>query len=474
MSERLSRIAVGLATLLLGACSAGNPNEGASVNGGGGTGGAATDGGTTPDGGGAATDGSSTDGLSAVDAVTDAAPSAAFVCPPPPTTPGTCSAVADIRCPLPKLSQTGCMDAANPRQLAATVFPYEVNSPLWSDGALKTRGMKLPANQKIHVKNCLANAAECCIVDLNNFPQCLPARDDGKWVFPIGTVMVKNFMFPDSSDPSGMKFVETRLFMRLADGLDKDTGKVGPVWVGYGYRWNDQQTDATIVSDAVKDVRSTATFSVMAPGANGGAATKRDIVWYYPSRADCMQCHRGTDPIGGFVLGPETAQMNRVVAGQNQLDRLQAMGAFDAAIPQPYKPALIAPYMSQAGTPPANATVDQRARSYLHANCAFCHRPDGSFTQTDFRYDAPFKDMGLCNQMPAKGDLDVDGALLLAPQLPMKSVIWLRMVAPGPTDPTDSNSSTMRMPQIASYVVDTQATTLISDWITEIAACPAP
>ena len=77
-------------------------------------------------------------------------------------------------------------------------MPYEVNSPLWSDSATKTRAFVLPAGGKIHVKNCTTNPTEC--------PQ--GAADDGKWVFPVGTVMIKNFMFDG-------KLVETRLFMHL-------------------------------------------------------------------------------------------------------------------------------------------------------------------------------------------------------------------------------------------------------------------
>ena len=56
--------------------------------------------------------------------------------------------------------------------------------------------------------------------------------DDGKWVLPVGTVMVKSFLF-DS------KLLETRLLMRF----DATT------WVGYTYKWDEAQTDATLVGD---------------------------------------------------------------------------------------------------------------------------------------------------------------------------------------------------------------------------------
>ena len=85
------------------------------------------------------------------------------------------------------------MSASDPRKLADFVIPYDVNSPLWSDGAIKTRGMVIPQGQKVHVLNCTANPAECLY----------GPEDDGRWVFPVGTVLVKSFIFDE-------KLVETR------------------------------------------------------------------------------------------------------------------------------------------------------------------------------------------------------------------------------------------------------------------------
>jgi len=238
----------------------------------------------------------------------------------------TCVPPAAIDQPAAKLSQTGCMDPADVKRMAASVIPYEVNSPLWSDGADKQRGMALPNMTQIHVKNCATTPAECPQGD----------ADDGKWVLPIVTVMVKSFVFDG-------KFVETRLFVHFS----------ATTWVGYTYQWDEAQTDATIVADErVVDAFNTGSKTVM---------------WHIPSRMDCMTCH--TDAAGSS-LGPSTAQMNRVVSGMNQIDRIKAMNKFEAGTPaMPYKTALANP----TGTA---GTLDQRARAYLGANCGFCHRPD--------------------------------------------------------------------------------------------------
>jgi len=411
---------------------------------------------------------SSESGSDASDATTDAQgdsgqPNAdAGGCPVLPV-PGTCAPPTDIRCPYPKLSQTGCVDPANPLKLASVVIPYEVNSPLWSDGALKTRGIRIPAGQKIHVKDCVKNPMECCVKDPAG--ACLPPADDGKWVLPVGTVMVKNFQFADTSQASGIKFVETRLFVHM-DHVDPISMSD---WVGYSYQWNEAQTEATITSssDPNTDMEATAVFQVK-PTA---AAATQSVTWIIPSRAECMRCHKAITPTGGSTLGIETMQLNRIAKGDtmNQIDKLAMMGLFDTVLAKPYKAALVAPYVGQAGAPPAGASLDVRARSYLHANCSFCHRPDSDVNTMDMRFDVPFKDTHLCNGMPGKGDQGVPGALLVTPKNPMSSIVLLRMSAPPADLMTGSHG---RMPPIATWVVDTSGTTLISDWIKGIAACP--
>ncbi|HEY1534739.1 MAG TPA: hypothetical protein VGF76_11990 [Polyangiaceae bacterium] len=334
-------------------------------------------------------------------------------------TPGECAPPVEIDAPFSKLSQTGCMDATDPTKLAARVIPYEVNSPLWSDSADKLRGMVVPAGKTVHVLDCALEPESC-----SQGP-----ADTGKWVFPVGTVMVKSFLFDG-------KLVETRLFVRH----DEQT------WVGYSYQWDEAQTDATLVPDQRRAVM----FDT----------GSRTVPWNYPSRTDCMKCHNSE---GGSTLGPETRQMNRVVNGSNQLDQLASLGLFDRPPASPYQAALVTPYPGQLGSPPASATRGDKARSYLSANCAFCHRPDGDFPNLDLRFDTAFEDMHLCNVAPEKGDVGVPTATNLTPGDPMHSITWLRMNAL----PNEG-----RMPQIGTYQIDNDGVQLIGDWISAIQSCP--
>jgi uncharacterized repeat protein (TIGR03806 family) len=343
-----------------------------------------------------------------------------------------CAPPADKNQPLAKLSDTGCMNAQTPTSFASIVVPYSVNSPLWSDGADKSRGFVLPAGGKIHVKNC-ADSSENCDGGAAD-------PDDGKWVFPVGTVMVKNFSFDN-------KVLETRLFVHH----DAST------WVGYSYAWSEDQRGATIVPSDGADVMF-----------NTGSRT---VDWHYPSRDNCMKCHK---PTGGSTLGPETAQMNRMAdsGGMNQIDLIKQMGLFDNTVPTPYKAAMVTPYTSQVGSPPSSATVEQKARAYLHANCAFCHRPDDpDFFYTDMRLGVPFGDMGVCGQDPQKSDLGVIGSKRLDPGKPMNSLMWLRMNAA-----LDENAREPdRMPPLASYVVDPDGLKVVGDWISSLSGpCPEP
>jgi uncharacterized repeat protein (TIGR03806 family) len=415
-----SNRSVGILILLLvvGGCSSeGGNDSGASGGGGGGVGGHGTAGEGGSHVGMAGTGGTGgAGGLPGVDGGTAGGPAtdAGVV--------GNCSPPDDIYNPIQSLTLTGCMDPKDPTKPIDRAVPYEVNSPLWSDGADKTRAFVLPLGQKIHVD-----------------------ATTGKWVFPVGSVLIKSFLFDG-------KLVETRLFMHA----DADH------WAGYAYKWNGQgtakQTEATLAAAEGADVM----FDT----------GKRTVHWYYPSQQDCLKCH---NDVAGNTLGPENAQMYRTLADmKNQLDELQSKGVFDAPVAPPKaSDVLVTPYPSQVGSPPATATLEQKARSYLQANCAHCHRPNDGFIMSpfpnfDLRYTTAFKDMKICNAPVAKGMVPGSNSMtILVPGKPMDSIMWLRINAPY----TDTGTM-VRMPQIASHVVDTEGVKLIGDWITSIQTCP--
>jgi uncharacterized repeat protein (TIGR03806 family) len=323
----------------------------------------------------------------------------------------TCVIPPDGSTPAVNLVDTGCVDPSDPRKPPPNAVTYEVNSPLWSDSADKQRAFILPLGKKIHVRDCASAPSDCPA----------GAADDGRWDFPVGTVMFKSFLFDG-------KLVETRLLMHTSTTTSSPAGD----WVGYGYQWNAEQTEAALVpSDRVDVTFDTGT---------------RVVPWHYPSRRDCLDCHTQQS---GSTLGTETAQMNRVVDGTNQLDKFAALGLLET------RPATKAPLKTPSDE---TATLEERARSYLHANCAFCHRPDGLYNRFDLRYDVALKDTQACDVDGIKGTIGDSGSTtLLEPGSAAASLIWESMTQ---TDPDYG-----RMPQIGSYAIDDAAQALLKQWI---------
>jgi len=303
---------------------------------------------------------------------------------------------------FPKLlSDTGCVDPSDPTQPALGLIPYKVNTELWSDGALKRRWMALPEGSQIQI------------------------GPNGDWDFPIGTVLIKEFT------DAGVPF-ETRLLVRHNDGG----------WAGYSYEWNDDRTDAELLQTGkTKQIND-------------------DLIWTFPSPSQCLQCHTSA---AGDTLGLENIQLNgdftypSTGRTANQLSTLNSIGMFQGGL-------LVSPEDLHAlsGVSDTSKPATLRARSYLHTNCSFCHRPDGPATTTfDFRYNIAVNELGVCNALPQHGDLGVPDARLLYPGHPSKSIISLRMHA------LDLN----RMPPLATMMVDSVATSVIDSWLSAADVC---
>jgi len=226
------------------------------------------------------------------------------------------------------------------------------------------------------------------------------------------------------------------LFIRLSDR----------VWQGYSYEWRVDGSDADLVPDTVGGVRKDLL--------NGAGQMQ---TWVYPDRAMCVQCHTEAS---GFSLGVELRQLNTDYTYPSgitsaQLPTLEKIGVFKEQLMRP----LPAPYPLPSGNA---GTQETRTRSYLHSNCAMCHRPGGPFATMDFRFDTAFANMNLCNAAPERGNLGVDSALRLVPGKPDLSLVSLRMHA----------LNVFRMPKIGSLVKDPKGVALVDAWITDLKACP--
>lgn len=298
-----------------------------------------------------------------------------------------------------QLSATGCVAAGNPTQPASGLIPYAPSAAFWSDGAVKQRWIGLPNGQNITVGS------------------------NGDWDFPNGSVLVKNFRL-------GNTLVETRLFMRHPDG----------VWAGYSYEWNAQQTGATLV-------------------VGGKQTTVAGQTWIFPSEAQCLQCHTAA---AGRTLGLENLQLAHPITypetGRNA-HQLVTLNAINVLSPPVANPTTLTPYPDPSGTA---GTLAERARAYLHTNCAGCHRTGGPTpSNMDLRYGTALMSTNACDANPQLGDLGIANARLIAFGDAARSVLVARM------NRRDANG----MPPIASAQADAAGVTLISSWINSLTSC---
>src|SRR5262249_15303111 len=160
-------------------------------------------------------------------------------------------------------SQTGLFATLSDLTPSPGVIPYDVCSPLWSDGATKRRWVVLPGGERIGYS------------------------PKSEWSFPRGTILVKHFELPDDPDrPEQTRWLETRLLV-----------VTGPGGFGATYKWRPDRSDADLLKDGLDEPIELAT---------SGGSEKR--IWSYPSRDDCLKCHTTN---AGFVLGLKTRQLNR-------------------------------------------------------------------------------------------------------------------------------------------------------------------
>ena len=305
-----------------------------------------------------------------------------------------------------QLSETGCIDNTTPLKMASGLIPYDVNAEFWSDGADKTRWMALPDNSEIVIEN------------------------DGDWTYPSNSVLVKNFHL------NGRR-IETRLLARHADGS----------WGGYSYEWNDAETDARLVL-------------------NGKNTPKENQNYIFPSTSDCVTCHTS---VSGISLGPDTQQLNRdlrypstgILA--NQLLSLESIGLFTNALSD--HPINLAKLTNPDDT---TASPRDRARAYLHTNCAHCHQSGGpTGSDLDLHINTADSQMNICNQTLTHpiGTANV----IMSPGNAANSSLVLRMNCRAGVSNCNEGDE---MPPLGSALVDDDGVNIVSGWINALAECP--
>ena len=348
-----------------------------------------------------------------------------------------------------RLSETGIFSDVESLTPAEGVIPFHVNQRQWQDGATAEYHLALPG-----------------LSSVSFFEKGRPIPGQVHWhnfmsQFPKDAVLVKTISL-DVLDGQGQtqKRVETQLLH--FDGED---------WRGYSYAWRDNQFDADLVPAGGAEK----VFPVAAGGKSVKGAWqpvgKREQVWTFHSRAQCMSCHSAWSE---YALAFNTRQLNRapLFAGDkadNQLVRLTRDGyvkriAADGKERPPFDAEAVKKEPSLAPLH-GDAPLDVRARGYLHVNCAHCHRFGGGGGQVVLELDVtrPLKETGILDAKPKQGDFGIPDARLVAPGDPYRSVLFYRMAKFGRG----------RMPHLGSEFPHAQGLDVVGQWIASLSSPPA-
>jgi uncharacterized repeat protein (TIGR03806 family) len=317
---------------------------------------------------------------------------------------------------LPQLlSETGAFQDTPDAVPAAALVPYDLIVPFWSDHAAKSRWVSVPDDQKIKFAS------------------------TGEWTFPRGTVFVKTFALATNElNPNSLRRLETRILV-CDDG--------GGVY-GVTYKWRADNRDADLLATNL-------TEAILIQTATG----VRTQQWYYPNRQDCLTCHTAN---AGYVLGVKTRQLNRDLTyptgvTDNELRTWNHLGLFDTNLTG----AEMESFPKLAALDDTGQSVENRARSYLDANCANCHRPGGTVAFFDARYDTPPTQQNLVGGRVLI-DQRIDGARVIAPNDRWRSILYMRA----------NTTEAFKMPPLARSTIDEHGMTLLRQWIESLPGPP--
>jgi putative heme-binding domain-containing protein len=185
--------------------------------------------------------------------------------------------------------------------------------------------------------------------------------------------------------------------------------------------------------------------------------------WHFQSRSQCGACHnRRVNFTVAFdamqlqgVRALRSSRNGKALPPANQYSSLLAEGYF-AGAPTQSELLLCNPHDS-------TFPLLQRARSYLHANCAHCHRHGGGGNaQFKLQYDFDLAKAGYIGTRPVVGTFGLPRPAVIAPGDPFRSVLYYRMAKMGGG----------RMPHIGSELVDLQGLHLMHDWIVQLKPVP--
>ena len=254
-------------------------------------------------------------------------------------------------------------------------------------------------------------------------PQGTQMQADGEGLLrlPVGAALIKTFAFGEGEN---RRLIETRLLLHRTDG-----------WVALPYRWNEAQTDAELALAGGRLEIDTPDHGT--------------ISYRIPNKNQCKECHGLNDavvPIGPKARNLSLAWLEGRVAEGN-LDKVPA-GADTL------------PHWENR----QEASASDAARAYLDVNCAHCHRPQATASNSglDLRWeqDKPMA-LGVMKRPVAAGRGSGGHEFSVLPGRPESSIMVHRM---------NSAEPGVAMPELGKSTVDEEGVAVVRRWIAGMGA----
>jgi uncharacterized repeat protein (TIGR03806 family) len=275
------------------------------------------------------------------------------------------------------------------------VTPYALNTPLWSDGADKLRFIYLPEGTQ------------------------LAADGEGLLQFPVGAAIIKTFAFGEGAE---RRLIETRVLLHRAEG-----------WVALPYRWNAEQTEATLALTGGR-------IELTTPAGEA-------ISYAIPNKNQCKTCHSKDGQV--IPIGPKARNLSAAWIGD--MERKGWLAGDTAGADR------LPDWRTHASGP-----AEPLARAYLDVNCAHCHQPGGGASNSglDLRWEqSDAHAIGIMKRPVAAGRGAGGHDFSILPGAPDKSILLFRM---------DSAEPGIAMPELGKSSIDREGVAVVRKWILEM------
>ncbi|MFC4634925.1 hypothetical protein ACFO3O_13475 [Dokdonia ponticola] len=257
--------------------------------------------------------------------------------------------------------------------------------------------------------------------------------DDTLLVFPVGTIIIKNFFYDNVLPENTRRIIETRLLIHTTNG-----------WEFADYIWNETQTEAIYNLDG-------SNVDIMWE-LNGET---RSVNYRIPSEAECQTCHKTGDT--SVPIGPRPQNLNRPFtytdgSTANQLDKW---------IEEGYLQSVPADVIALIDWQDTSAPLKERVRSYFEINCAHCHIEEGHCSYRPIRLDYTSsildENIGIC--VEPEEDLGNGISHIIRPTNIGRSAMYFRM---------NTTAEEVRMPLLGRTLIHDEAITLLEEFINDL------